>query len=144
MKRLFTLLLIMSISSLWCMAQDVNFDRLMKEYSTKSKCTTINISNAMLRSMGVDISAESVRAIAIEDAELIPHAKSQIVKLVSKYEVVMQVNSDDESVDIYQKADASEKVTDLLIVTTSKDECMMLYIYGNGIKVEDATELINF
>ena len=81
MKRLFTLLLIMSISSLWCMAQDVNFDRLMKEYSTKSKCTTINISNAMLRSMGVDISAESVRAIAIEDAELIPHAKSQIVKL---------------------------------------------------------------
>ena len=98
----------------------------------------------MLRSMGVDISAESVRAIAIEDAELIPHAKSQIVKLVSKYEVVMQVNSDDESVDIYQKADASGKVTDLLIVTTSKDECMMLYIYGNGIKVEDATELINF
>lgn len=144
MKRLFTLLLIMSISSLWCMAQDVNFDRLMKEYSTKSKCTTINISNAMLRSMDVDISAESVRAIAIEDAELIPQAKSQIVKLVSKYEVVMQVNSDDESVDIYQKADASGKVTDLLIVTTSKDECMMLYIYGNGIKVEDATELINF
>ena len=144
MKRLFTLLLIMSISSLWCMAQDVNFDRLMKEYSTKSKCTTINISNAMLRSMGVDISAESVRAIAIEDAELIPQAKSQIVKLVSKYEVVMQVNSDDESVDIYQRADASGKVTDLLIVTTSKDECMMLYIYGNGIKVEDATELINF
>ena len=144
MKRLFTLLLIMSISSLWCMAQDVNFDRLMKEYSTKSKCTTINISNAMLRSMDVDISAESVRAIAIEDAELIPHVKGQIVKLVSKYEVVMQVNSDDESVDIYQKADASGKVTDLLIVTTSKDECMMLYIYGNGIKVEDATELINF
>lgn len=144
MKRLFTLLLIMSISSLWCMAQDVNFDRLMKEYSTKSKCTTINISNAMLRSMDVDISAESVRVIAIEDAELIPHAKSQIVKLVSKYEVVMQVNSDDESVDIYQKADASGKVTDMLIVTTSKDECMMLYIYGNGIKVEDATELINF
>ena len=59
------------------MAQDANFDRLMKEYSTKAKCTTINISNVMLRAMGADIDAESVRAIAIEDTELIPYVKGQ-------------------------------------------------------------------
>lgn len=142
MKRF--ILLLITLLPLSAMAQDANFDRLMKEYSTKAKCTTINISNVMLRAMGADIDAESVRAIAIEDTELIPYVRGQIVDLTKRYELVMQVNSEDEIVDIYQKTDASGKVTDLLIVTMSKDECVMLYIYGNDVNVENASSLINF
>lgn len=141
MKRY--ILLLFTLLPLAVSAQEIDFDSMMKEYSSRSKCTTLNISNAMIRSMGVDIDAESVRVIAIEDASLIPDVKKQINTLVKGLEVVMQMNSEGESVDIYQRANSKGEVSDILIVTISDDECVLLYVYGNNIQVEKVNSLIN-
>ena len=52
---------------LTAMAQTPTFESLFKEYSTKEDCTTINISNTMLKSMEVSIEAEYMQVIAVED-----------------------------------------------------------------------------
>lgn len=98
----------------------------------------------MLRSMGVEMGADSVKAIAIEDAALIERAKMQVVKLVAAYEVVMEVNSENDRVNIYQLANPNGEITDLIITTISANECVILYIKGHNIEVDDATALFNF
>lgn len=142
MKRL--ILLILAILPLTALAQDATFEKLMNEYSSKPHCTTINISKTMLRSMGVEMGADSVKAIAIEESSLIEKAKTQISELVTAYEVVMEVNSENERVNIYQLANAKGETTDLIITTISANECVILYIKGHNIEVEDATALFNF
>jgi len=142
MKRL--ILLILAILPLTALAQEAAFEKLMEEYSSKPQCTTINISSTMLRSMGVEMGADSVKAIAIEDAALIERAKMQVVKLVAAYEVVMEVNSENDRVNIYQLANPDGEITDLIITTISANECVILYIKGHNIEVDDATALFNF
>lgn len=142
MKRF--ILLILTILPLTALAQEAAFEKLMEEYSSKPQCTTINISNTMLRSMGVEMGADSVKAIAIEDAALIERAKMQVVKLVAAYEVVMEVNSENDRVNIYQLANPNGEITDLIITTISANECVILYIKGHNIEVDDATALFNF
>lgn len=142
MKRF--ILLIFTVLPLTVLAQDAAFEKLMKEYSSKSHCTTITISNTMLRSMGVEMGANSVKAISIEDFALIEKATMQIAELVAAYEVVMEVNSEDDRVNIYQLANSRGEVTDLVITTISAEECVILYIKGCNIEVGDATALFNF
>lgn len=142
MKRL--ILLILTILPITALAQEAAFEKLMNEYSSKPHCTTINISNTMLRSMGVEMGADSVKAIAIEDAALIERAKMQVVKLVAAYEVVVEVNSENDRVNIYQLANPKGEITDLIITTISANECVILYIKGHNIEVGDATALFNF
>jgi len=142
MKRF--ILLILTILPLTALAQEAAFEKLMEEYSSKPQCTTINISSTMLRSMGVEMGADSVKAIAIEDAALIERAKMQVVKLVAAYEVVMEVNSENDRVNIYQLANPDGEITDLIITTISANECVILYIKGHNIEVDDATALFNF
>lgn len=142
MKRF--ILLILTILPLTALAQEAAFEKLMEEYSSKPQCTTINISSTMLRSMGVEMGADSVKAIAIEDAALIERAKMQVIKLVAAYEVVMEVNSENDRVNIYQLANPNGEITDLIITTISANECVILYIKGHNIEVDDATALFNF
>ena len=52
---------------LTAMAQTPTFESLFKEYSTKEDSTTINISNAMRKSMEVSIEAEYMQVIAVEN-----------------------------------------------------------------------------
>ncbi|MEE0864250.1 MAG: DUF4252 domain-containing protein [Alistipes sp.] len=140
MKRF--ILLLFGLMPLCAMAQGVTFDQLMQEYSSKPKCTTINISNTMIQYIGAEIAADYVRAIAIEDAGIIPTARKQIAELVVTYEMVMQVHSDDELVEIYQRTNSQGEVVDMVMITISDEECMMLYIKGRNLKLENATSLI--
>ena len=100
MKRLIILLVI--LLPLSAMAQTPTFESLFNEYSTKEKCTTINISNAMLRSMEVNIDAEYMQVIAVENRALIPTFITQAKEVLSAFEVIMSVNSEDKAVMIYQ------------------------------------------
>ena len=63
---------------LTAMAQTPTFDALFHEYSTKEDCTTINISNTMLKSMEVSIEAEYMQVIAVENKALVPTFRSQV------------------------------------------------------------------
>ena len=116
------------------MAQDVTLDKLMTEYSAKSHCTTINLSSSMLRTMGVEMGADSLKAISVSDAGLIARFRQQIAQLVAGFEMVMSVSSNGSSVDIYQRSDGSG-ITDLVIVTAEGGECVMTYIRGKNLEL---------
>lgn len=119
------------------------FDQLMKQYSSQPGCTTITISNAMLRSMEVNIDADYMKVISVENSELIPTFKEQVEQLIGSYEVIMSVNSGCDCVKIYQQRLANGDVSDLYISTSNDYSSVLIYLHGKNIELNNATSLIN-
>ena len=98
MKRLIILLIMLLPIS--AMAQSPDVESIVKEYSSKEKCTTINISNAMLRSMEVDIDAEYMQVVAVEDETLAPTFRTQVQELLKECDIIMSVNREGKIVEV--------------------------------------------
>lgn len=142
MKRL--ILLAMLLLPIGVMAQDVTISSLMAEYSTKSKCSTINLSNTMLRSMGVEMGADELRAVSVANPELMPRFLEQVAVVVSGLNVVMSVNSDgQQSVSIYQRVNRNGSVTDLVIVKTDDKESVIMHIRGRDLELSKIDSLFD-
>lgn len=142
MKRL--ILLAMLLLSMGVMAQDVTISSLMAEYSTKSKCSTINLSSSMLRSMGVEMGADELRAVSVANPELMPRFLEQVAVVVSGLNVVMSVNSDgQQSVSIYQRVNRNGSVTDLVIVKTDDKESVIMHIRGRDLELSKIDSLLD-
>ena len=142
MKRL--ILLAMLFLPIGVMAQDVIISSLMAEYSTKSKCSTINLSNTMLRSMGVEMGADELRAVSVANPELMPRFLEQVAVVVSGLNVVMSVNSDgQQSVSIYQRVNRNGSVTDLVIVKTDDKESVIMHIRGRDLELSKIDSLLD-
>ena len=141
MKRL--ILLAMLLLPMGVMAQDVTISSLMAEYSTKSKCSTINLSSSMLRSMGVEMGADELRAVSVANPELMPRFLEQVAVVVSGLNVVMSVNSDgQQSVSIYQRVNRNGSVTDLVIVKTDDKESVIMHIRGRDLELSKIDSLL--
>lgn len=142
MKRL--ILLAMLLLPIGVMAQDVTISSLMAEYSTKSKCSTINLSSSMLRSMGVEMGADELRAVSVANPELMPRFLEQVAVVVSGLNVVMSVNSDgQQSVSIYQRVNRNGSVTDLVIVKTDDKESVIMHIRGRDLELSKIDSLLD-
>lgn len=142
MKRL--ILLAMLLLPIGVMAQDVTISSLMAEYSTKSKCSTINLSSSMLRSMGVEMGADELRAVSVANPELMPRFLEQVAVVVSGLNVVMSVNSDGQhSVSIYQRVNRNGSVTDLVIVKTDDKESVIMHIRGRDLELSKIDSLLD-
>lgn len=142
MKRL--ILLAMLLLPMGVMAQDVTISSLMAEYSTKSKCSTINLSSSMLRSMGVEMGADELRAVSVANPELMPRFLEQVAVVVSGLNVVMSVNSDgQQSVSIYQRVNRNGSVTDLVIVKTDDKESVIMHIRGRDLELSKIDSLFD-
>lgn len=139
MKRF--ILLIMMLLPLGAMAQSPHFSALMTEYSTQEGCTTLNISNAMFQSLQIDIDAESMKVISIENQSLIPRFREQIKELVAPLNVLMSVNANNESVEIYQRSEEG-RIKELYIITYEGSSCVALYIYGDNLEINQVNSLI--
>ena len=142
MKRL--ILLAMLLLPIGVMAQNLTISSLMAEYSTKSKCSTINLSNTMLRSMGVEMGADELRAVSVANPELMPRFLEQVAVVVSGLNVVMSVNSDgQQSVSIYQRVNRNGSVTDLVIVKTDEEESVIMHIRGRDLELSKIDSLLD-
>lgn len=142
MKRL--ILLAMLLLPIGVMAQDVTISSLMAEYSTKSKCSTINLSSSMLRSMGVEMGADELRAVSVANPELMPRFLEQVAVVVSGLNVVMSVNSDgQQSVSIYQRVNRNGSVTDIVIVKTDDKESVIMHIRGRDLELSKIDSLLD-
>lgn len=142
MKRL--ILLAMLLLPIGVMAQDVTISSLMAEYSTKSKCSTINLSNTMLRSMGVEMGADELKAVSVANPELMPRFLEQVAVVVSGLNVVMSVNSNgQQSVSIYQRVNRNGSVTDLVIVKTDDKESVIMHIRGRDLELSKIDSLLD-
>ena len=141
MKRLIILLtILLPISAI---AQEASFESLFKEYSTNENCTTINISNAMLRSMEINIDAEYMQVIAVENSELIPTFNSQANDIMSRHEVIMSVNTSDKSVEIRQNKNKNGMVTEIFILVCDKGEGILMHIAGKNLELNNIGSIIN-
>ena len=118
-------------------AQEITFDSLFKEYSTKENCTTINISNAMLRSMEVNIDADYMQVIAVENSTLIPSFNSQAK------EVIMSVNSNNKSVEICQDKNSNGMVTAIYVLVCDDGEGVLMHITGKNLELNNIGSIIN-
>ena len=142
MKRL--ILLAMLLLPMGVMAQDVTISSLMAEYSTKYKCSTINLSSSMLRSMGVEMGADELRAVSVANPELMPRFLEQVAVVVSGLNVVMSVNSDGQQrVSIYQRINRNGSVTDLVIVKTDDKESVIMHIRGRDLELSKIDSLLD-
>lgn len=141
MRRFIILLTI--LLPLSAFAQTPNFDSLIAEYSTKEKCTAIKISNAMLRSMEINIDAEYMQVISVENSELLPTFTTQAHEALRGFEVVMSVNRDGKSVEILQNTDNKGSVIEIYIMASSNNECILMRIYGKNLALNNINSLIN-
>ena len=141
MRRFIILLTI--LLPLSAFAQTPNFDSLIAEYSTKDKCTAIKISNAMLRSMEINIDAEYMQVISVENSELLPTFTTQAHDALRGFEVVMSVNRDGKSVEILQNTDNRGSVIEIYIMASSDNECILMRIYGKNLALNNINSLIN-
>ena len=124
-------------------AQTPTFESLLKEYSLKEECTTINISNAMLKSMAVNIDAEYMQVIAVENKNLIETFRSQALEALSEFDVIMSVNSGGKSVQIYQCSDNKGSVVDIYMMSYSGDECVLMHITGKNLELNSISSIMD-
>ena len=141
MKRL--IILLAMLLPLSAIAQTPTFESLLKEYSLKEECTTINISNAMLKSMAVNIDAEYMQVIAVENKNLIETFRSQALEALSEFDVIMSVNSGGEAVEICQRSNESGVVVDIFIMAYSGDECILMHINGKNLELNNISSLMD-
>ena len=141
MKRL--IILLAMLLPLSAIAQTPTFESLLKEYSLKEDCTTINISNAMLKSMAVNIDAEYMQVIAVENKNLIETFRSQALEALSEFDVIMSVNSGGKSVQIYQCSDDKGSVVDIYMMSYSGDECVLMHITGKNLELNSISSIMD-
>lgn len=140
MKRF--ILLIMLLMPLGGIAQEISFDSIMSEYSSKEGCTTMRIGKGIFNSMEIKIDADSMSIISVEDSTLIPQFKAQIATLVAPMEVLMSVNYGIDSVDVYRRS-SDGQVKELLIVTNKDNVSAAIYIIGTNLEVNQINSIIN-
>ena len=141
MKRLIILLIMLLPLSV--MAQSPDVESIVKEYSSKEKCTTINISNAMLRSMEVDIDAEYMQVVAVEDEMLAPTFRTQVQELLKECDIIMSVNREGKIVEVYQHANQRGEVVDIYILACDEGKSIMMHITGTNLKLNNIGSLMN-
>lgn len=140
MKRL--ILLIMILLPVSVVAQDIGFESIMKEYSSKEDCTTINISNAIFESMNISINADAMYVISVENSVLIPAFKRQMAEVTAPLKLMMSVNSGDESVNIYLRSE-NNNIKEMIIITSEKDSCVAIRIVGDNLEINQIDSLMN-
>lgn len=141
MKRL--IILLATLLPLSAIAQTSTFESLFKEYSTKEGCTTINISNAMLKSMEVNIDAEYMQVISVDNEAFIPLFQAQALEALKGFEVIMSVNSGGNTVEIRQHSNDKGDIIDIYIMTCSGDDCVLMHIIGKKLELGNIGSIIN-
>ena len=125
------------------MAQSPDVESIVKEYSSKEKCTTINISNAMLRSMEVDIDAEYMQVVAVEDETLAPTFRTQVQELLKECDIIMSVNREGKIVEVYQHANQRGEVVNIYILACDEGKSIMMHNTGTNLKLNNIGSLMN-
>ena len=149
MKRL--ILLILLFLPIAASAQTDHMAPLIKKYSEYKNCTTVILSKEMLHHMNSNSGIESMQAISAEDPTLLPALKADLESFLDYYKVVMDVNSDGTNTKIYRveriykskKTGLQEEIDELIIVSISETEGVVIRLTGHNIALSDASLLID-
>ena len=136
MKRLIIILFL--LLPLTAVAQDSEFLGFVKKYSGQKGFTTVELSEQLLKTMGVGDGIESMYAVSVEDREKVADFCADTKSLISHYKMLMSFLNDGKSISIYNRNSASQSITHLIIFIRSEEAATLVLLYGSNI------ELTNF
>lgn len=127
---------------LTAIAQQTGFDKLVEKYSTMQHCTTIELQKDMLQSMGAKSDIDSLLAVSVESEELLDNFREDILKATQGYSTLMTVNNGGNQVRLYGKR-TNGVLTEVIVLTTTDSEGVVVRITGKNISLSEATSLID-
>ena len=135
MKRLITILFL--LLPLTAVAQDSEFLGFVKKYSGQKGFTTVELSEQLLKTMGVGDGIESMYAISVEDSTKVADFCADSQTLIGKYNKLMSFLSDGKSVSIYSRNSSAKTITHLIIFISSDSQATLVLLYGTNIELSD-------
>jgi hypothetical protein len=123
------------------MAQE---ESLMEKYSTIDKCSTIELSKDMIRSMGADEGIDTLSAISVEDATLIETFSTEVATYTQGMSKIMTVVQSGRRVTIYATTSKhTSKMVKMVIFTSDKQSAVMVILTGTNIELNNASSIVN-
>lgn len=139
MKRF--ILLILVCLPMMAMAQEQS---LIEKYSTIDKCSTIELSKDMIRSMGADDGIDTLTAISVEDPNLIETFNKEAADYTQGMSKIMSVVQNGMRVTIYATISAkTSKVVKMVIFTNDKQNAVLVILTGTNIELSNASSIVN-
>ncbi len=135
MKRLIAILFL--LLPLTVVAQDSEFSNYVKKYSGQKGFTTVELSEQVLKTMGVGDGIESMYAVSVEDREKVADFCADTKALISHYKVLMSFLNDGKSISIYSRNSTSKAITHLIIFIRSDSQATLVLLYGSNIELSN-------
>ena len=131
------MLLILMLLPFVAMAQNANFSEMFAKYSNKQGFTTVELSREALKAMGVSGGIDSLRAITVEDAELLPSFNADAEAYVANMKRIMAVANSGNNVNIYSQ---SNKI--VVIYTHGAKSATLVCLAGENIELSQMPKLL--
>jgi hypothetical protein len=142
MKRLILFLMLMMPMAAMAQKED-DIKQLIATYSTKSDCTTIELSKEMLRSMGAGNGVDKLSVISVEDTLLIADFEKQVEEITTTLNTVMSVSYEGKHVRIYgYTPKGGSTTTEMIIFTIDNESAVMVWVSGSDVQLSNMTDII--
>lgn len=152
MKRIYIFSLLLTLSTLFCQAQQSFFDK----YAEMDEVTSVYITKSMLKMFpsmsgtinGVDVGnlaskLENIQILSADDSSIIEQLRKDTKHINSKngYEELIRVRDDGDKTTIYFKE--QKKNSEFILITDSGNEFTIISIVGNDISLKDIQDMTN-
>ena len=152
MKRIYIFSLLLTLSTLFCQAQQSFFDK----YAEMDEVTSVYITKSMLKMFpsmsgtinGVDVGnlaskLENIQILSADDSSIIEQLRKDTKHINSKngYEELLRVRDDGDKTTIYFKE--QKKNSEFILITDSGNEFTIISIVGNDISLKDIQDMTN-
>lgn len=152
MKRIYIFSLLLTLSTLFCQAQQSFFDK----YAEMDEVTSVYITKSMLKMFpsmsgtinGVDVGnlaskLENIQILSADDSSIIEQLRKDTKHINSKngYEELIRVRDDGDKTTIYFKE--QKKNSEFILITDSGNEFNIISIVGNDISLKDIQDMTN-
>ena len=151
MKRIYIFSLLLTLSTLFCQAQQSFFDKYAEMYGV----TSVYITKSMLKMFpsmsgtinGVDVGnlankLENIQILSADDSNIIEQLRKETKYINTKngYEELMRVRDDGDKTTIYFKE--RKKNSEFILMTDEGDEFTIISIIGD-LTLKDIQEMTN-
>lgn len=152
MKRIYIFSLLLTLSTLFCQAQQSFFDK----YAEMDEVTSVYITKSMLKMFpsmsgtinGVDVGnlaskLENIQILSADDSNIIEQLRKDTKHINSKngYEELLRVRDDGDKTTIYFKE--QKKNSEFILITDEGNEFTIISIVGNDISLKDIQDMTN-
>lgn len=119
-------------------------EELVEKYSQLDGCSTIELSKAMIKSMGAAEGIDTLTAISVEDSSLIEGFYAETMEYVQGMSRIMSVVQSGQRVMIYTTMDpATKRVVRMVIYTSDGKSAVMAILTGEDIELNNVESIMS-